>query len=450
MKITTEQKKTLEELIASNELRNTLNLLLEIANEFPTSAYRTSIINIQGDLSGLEKEKNDGLLSDEAFAIRESRIRIRTSKIVNEIWLESTKNKNPKLLEFEELKNDILPIYLEHNGIKATIDLLENLLNDSDIKKALGDIQLELSKAYAIYSFTVAKSENSSTKKNFSEWQSIRDSLSQKIDNIIYNLAEAQLVENWDNIFVENRFGLKKKTERSSGHIYGLFTPADQIIIPENLEENRQKNAFRRLLHKSQDAIAVEDYASAYQSCLEIRNDLEPESAQLYEYLLLVFSKKTQTKNIVIEFFNGKTDSLKYLILYAGRYFQFQEDEKCSSPTGKYNVAEIINSLSESLDLMYSYQTGDYILSDPSKKDTENRRNIIKTIEIALEIFYSIPSAPPVSFLEIALNELCGGGKFDWLEVKGDKKGGWDLKNRELNVKIDALTKIKEINSILK
>lgn len=472
MIISNEQYKILHELVVKNDFEGCFNFLDNLDTQHKELAlYSIEISNLRGRWNKHKKEEIHGILANNEKDINLNRIRVDVLALIELLFVVPLPRQKKRLLNFEDFKKDRLPEFIKYNGIKSNIALLKALISiDSDKTKYLNEIQLDLNKAYSRFSFTVFKAKegyaekdknakDSTTKDKFAEWSEQQKVIKKRIDTLILDLNESDLKSDWDEIFLQNNFGLNEKNSEIRTDIIGLFTPADEIAIPkrlmqvekDNLSEKEQGTIFRRLLHRSQDALVVEEYEKAYDYCLQIRDRLEPESAQLYEYLLLIFTKKNTPKKIVQEILEEEKETLlNYLVLYTGRYFQFHRDNKCQSLTGENNILEIIESLSNSLRDSYSNLPGGYVFEDESKH-IDSKAKVKKTIDAALKIFYSIPDAPTMSFLkQVVINELSGGGKFSWIEINEETDDGWSLKDKVSKIHYSALTKLDEINIIYK
>lgn len=454
------KKDYIRKLVTQGEWRNATKNLLELIVDFEDSMLTNQILQINARYETLYRSDIQGTISLDEKTLEKNKIDISLFATIDEVFellnIKNDHNSNRITLdELNNLKDSRLPYFLEQSGIRSTIQLLKNLFESSSSKLTeLKILESEISQNDSKYSFTVAENQELESKNKFEEWRKARDKIKEQVELLISQIQEEDITKsgNWENIYLET-LGLGNSDESSSNDIYGLFTPADEITPPKDLNE-REKHLFRRLLHRSQDALAVKNYKIAYKCCQEIRDNVEPNSAQLYEYMLLIFAKKEGTENIVREALEGnKNDALvKHLILYAGRYYQFQKSGACASLTGKDNIQEVINGLSNSLRKEYSNIEGDYILVEKDSKEKETQRlKVKKAIRVAFDISYAIPEAPPTSFLNIAFNELSGGGKFDWIEIANITDSGWkliDKKHRKAEVQLNALTTIKEIETL--
>ena len=90
-----------------------------------------------------------------------------------------------------------------------------------------------------------------------------------------------------------------------------------------------QKTDFRRSLLLAKDAMAVKNYSQAYAYCDHVRTKVDPQSAQLYEYLLITFLQKETALRTMQEAVNGNDRLLQYVLLYASRLRDYEREAKC-------------------------------------------------------------------------------------------------------------------------
>ncbi len=449
-------KDEIKKLISDAKIREAINVLLEVVD----SKCYDEVIGQSSRFSKLEKEILESTITRQDEVIEHNKIVKVLLEIIEKCNDGLDSKEKISLEDLRKLKESQLQYFLEQEGIRATIQLLKKLLDSSSEKLAeLKRIESEIVKNDSKYSFAVSGSQEKNPRTKFENWNQTKEYLHNRISVIISEVGVNDITSsnNWEKIYLETlALGQFDGGKNYMTDVYGLFTPADEIIPPDELKEEK-KDIFKRLLHRAQDALAVKDYSTAYRCCEKIRDNIEPKSAQLYEYMLLIFAKKEGVEKIIkeaLEYKEEKEDSLvRHLILYSGRYYQFERDKP--SPTGEDNIQEVINSLSRSLKNEYSEITGDYLFSEGKINDIElnGRLKIIRTIEVTFNLRYAIPKAPPMSFLNIIYNELSGGGKFDWLEITDYDESGWLLQDKRLGnekLHINALTLISEIRIILR
>ncbi|GAB4488215.1 MAG: hypothetical protein OHK0019_04300 [Saprospiraceae bacterium] len=260
-----------------------------------------------------------------------------------------------------------------------------------------------------------------------------------ELQHLIRDLPEADLVKNWKQVFIRDYFQFTAGI-RATTTVPPFFVPVDEIAIPETLnlpvgpreQESleqigllsfEQKSDFRRSLLLAKDALAVKNYTQAYAHCDHVRTKIDPQSAQLYEYLLITFVQKETPARILQEAANGNDRMLQYVLLYAGRYQDYQRDGKCPSSTGPYNLAIASESLSDAALKLYHQFPNDAVLHTGKHAESvpDNRRTLRIILDNTLKICRLV--YPSEELLEAAVVESCGGGKHHWLK-RVDVVGG--------------------------
>lgn len=239
---------------------------------------------------------------------------------------------------------------------------------------------------------------------------------------------EQQLRPGWRTLFLDTY----KKSELHQTTAF--FFPNDDIKIPETLnlpaaadgtEEHtgflsyEQKLEFRRLLLLCQDALAVEKYAAAHHYCEQARTQIDPQSAQLYEYLLVSFIKKEQPVNIVRRLLDGVASGYNHVKLYSDRYnqYQYHYPPQCPSETGVHNQEVAVEELASALHSLYSGIEHNAICHTGARDAGESaagQSTILKCLDAFTRIFHSL--SPTSIFIDSLLIELVGGGKYNWME----------------------------------
>ncbi|MEM6397308.1 MAG: hypothetical protein AAF741_13255 [Bacteroidota bacterium] len=69
--------------------------------------------------------------------------------------------------------------------------------------------------------------------------------------------------------------------------VFAFVSRMDRVHLPSSLVGEDQQQAYKRAFYKLQDLYHAGEFEAAYQQGLHIRDELESESGQLYEYLLL-------------------------------------------------------------------------------------------------------------------------------------------------------------------
>ncbi|MBV6443006.1 MAG: TIR domain-containing protein [Haliscomenobacteraceae bacterium CHB4] len=253
-----------------------------------------------------------------------------------------------------------------------------------------------------------------------------------ELQHLISDLPEADLVRNWKQVFIRDYFHFTDGS-RSAATVPPFFVPADEIAIPETLNlpvgprgqeameqigllSFEQKNDFRRSLLLAKDALAVKNYTQAYAHCDHVRTKIDPQSAQLYEYLLITFMQKETPGRILQEAAKGNDRMLQYVLLYAERYRKYQNDGKCPSSTGLHNLAIASESLSDAALKIYHHMPNDSVRHTGKHAESvpDNRRLMRIILDNTLKICRLV--YPSEELLEAAVVESCGGGKCHWLK----------------------------------
>jgi hypothetical protein len=302
-----------------------------------------------------------------------------------------------------------------------------------------------------------------------------------ELQHLIRDLPEEDLVNNWKQVFIRDYFHFTDGS-RAVSTVPPFFVPVDDIAIPETLnlpvgpreQESleqigllsfEQKNDFRRSLLLAKDALAVKNYTQAYAHCDHVRTKIDPESAQLYEYLLITFMQKETPKRILEEATKGNDRMLQFVLLFAERFRKYQRDGKCPSTTGKHNLAIASESLSDAALKMYHQFPNDAVLQTGKHAESapDNRHTLRIILDNTLKICRLVH--PSEELLEAGVVESCGGGKCHWLrrvDVIGEHfqfvpDGNFDLLG-EINELLDMLqgmeaddaTKIVKESAILR
>ena len=320
-----------------------------------------------------------------------------------EISMESARQR---LLEQSERLN-LLPVFA----------LLRAIAADARLKKASYELE---------DNFGEILRQGRSAKIALAEFLNKATVLRNDLQDLIRRIHSTEIVPDW-------RLAFQRATFSESGNL-ALFSPKEEIMMPEtlNLPEQLgedghlvamgaltlpQQADFRRQLLLAQDAMGIENFGRAYQHSDHVRSHIDPRSAQLYEYLLLAFLQKETPDRIAIDAVDDdKRQLLNHIILYASRLREYQEAGQCPTSTGIYNLQAAAEELGEALCRIYDAMPNDHLL-DTGKRGEEapdNRGMISRSREMGELIFRSVH--PYSGFLEVLVNELCGGGKFDWIQ----------------------------------
>lgn len=325
------------------------------------------------------------------------------------------------VLDFEDVRERLL-VWLEHCDLAPLFSFLKQLLHPEKTPDAL--FQLE-------DAFGEWKQQSQRNKLEFDVFSTTVASIRLDLRRLITQLEQVQFRKNWPGIFANTYYGLAP-VSTPADPLAGLFLPTGEIFIPKTLNLPRhapeegpepdtgdlsasQQQEFRRNLLLAQDAIGMGNFSRAHAHCEHVRAQIDPQSAQLYELLLISYLKKETPDRIIHDAVYGKGMKLNHVIVYAGRFSEYQSAGKCPSEAGRYNLVATAQALSDALLRLYSTYQNDYILHT-GRYGTEvpdNRAAISHCVQTAMVIYRTIH--PYRGFLELAVNELCNGGKYDYI-----------------------------------
>ena len=299
------------------------------------------------------------------------------------------------------------------------------------------------------------------SKITMAELEIAMEPLRYDLQQLILNLRENELSGDWKTTFIRDYFRfVKAPTEAASAPPY--FVPCDEIAIPETLNltvgprehealeqigllSYEQKLDFRRSLLLCRDALAVQQYDKAYAHCEHARHEIDPQSAQLYEYLLLTYLQKEGAERIMHDAIYQTGKLLNFVALYAGRMQDYQREGKCPTTTGPYNLEMASEALSDAALRVYHGFQNDYIRhTGHHASDVPDQRATIQNILVQT---FTVNRAvhPYEEFLETAIIEYCGGGKCHWIgkvEVAGDYFRFLPLDNFDLEGEVAELLQL--------
>lgn len=314
----------------------------------------------------------------------------------------------------------------------ALLALMNRLVSDVRAKRAVLDLEdalVALQEKARLSSITMM------------EFETAMHPLRRDLEQLLMNLREEELVADWKAIFTQSYFHYAppKKTAARAAPV-PFFLPCDDIAVPETLNlpvgpreqealeqigllSYEQKLDFRRSLLLCRDALAVLNPSKAYAHCEHVRNQIDPQSAQLYEYLLLTYLQKEGAGRIMHDAIHQGGKLLHHVSLYAGRMREYQRGGQCPSTTGAYNLEIAAEALSDAALEVYQSFPNDYIRHTGHHADgvPDNRallQNILRQTFVVNRTVH-----PYEEFLEAAIIEYCGGGKYHWIEhveVAGD------------------------------
>jgi len=344
-----------------------------------------------------------------------------------------------QLLEAAPISNDIgiglieLPISIE--------DLRERLLAQTDrinhapllalLKRLIRDVQVKRGVLDVEDYFKQLREKTRLSQINLVELKEQAEPIQNDLFNLIQRLQEEDLVTGWRQIFIRDYYRFVGDS-REDSTVPPFFVPVDDIIIPEtsNLPNEamgsaqtgagllslEQKNDFRRNLLLTKDAMAVKNNAQAFALCDHVRSNIDPQSAQLYEYLLITFLQKETALRIMQNAVNGNDRSLQYVLMFASRLRDYERDGRCRSSTGLHNLEIASEGISDAALRLYHALPNDPLrhTGEHAKSVPDNRTSLRVILDNTLKVCRLVH--PSEELLEAAVIECCGGGKCHWLE----------------------------------
>lgn len=244
-------------------------------------------------------------------------------------------------------------------------------------------------------------------------------------------LQEEDLVRNWRGLFIRDYFHFVSDS-RDETTVPPFFVPVDEIDIPETLnlpvgpreQESleqigllsfEQKSDFRRSLLLAKDAMAVKNYAQAFAHCDHVRTKIDPQSAQLFEFLLITFLQKETPMRVIQEAMTGNDRLLQHVLMFASRLRDYQREGKCVSSTTFHNLAIASEAISDAALRVYHHFPNDPILHTGKHTESvpDNRIPLRIILDDTLKVCRLV--YPSEELLEAAVIECCGGGKCAWV-----------------------------------
>jgi hypothetical protein len=346
---------------------------------------------------------------------------------------------------FEQMRQRLFS-FISKNNLSAALHLLLRLVHDSALERAVFG---------AIEEHTRLHQQARKEHFDFYQFWQHTEAIRADLEGIVQRLEEPMLHPAWPQTFENEYLGFAKIEAEGVG-MMGLFTQADDIIVPETRSAGDEKSAaerflteaqkleYKRLFILAQDEEAVGRPHRAFHYCEQIKNTLDPESAQLYEHLLLNYAKKETPKSVVERALRKEGRSLDFVVLYAGRFKHYAQTKTCFSPTGHYNVAEVADGLANALRAAYAEVPNDYILDTGGNaaRHPSAFERLLDCRRIATRLYNYVHTTE--GFLEIMLNEICGGGKCLWLERVGVENGRFRVYNHE---DFDLLGEIRSVKA---
>ena len=361
--------------------------------------------------------------------------------------------------------NISLPISIE--------DLRERLLAQTDrinhapllalLKRLIRDVQVKRGVLDVEDYFKQLREKTRLSQISLVELKAKASPIQADLFNLIERLQEEDLVQEWRQIFIRDYYRFVGDS-REDSTVPPFFVPVDDINIPETLnlpigpreQESlaqigllsfEQKNDFRRSLLLAKDAMAVKNNAQAYAYCDHVRTKVDPQSAQLYEYLLITFLQKETATRAMEDAVQGNDRLLQYVLLFASRLRDYEREGKCRSSTALHNLEIASEGVSDAALRLYHALPNDPLRHTGKHAESvpDNRRPLRVILDNTLKVCRLVH--PSEELLEAAVIECCGGGKCHWIERVDVVKGQFQFVP---NGHFDLLGEIHELQEMLR
>ncbi len=220
-----------------------------------------------------------------------------------------------------------------------------------------------------------------------------------------------------------------------------IALPKHPTILPDSAQSpltEEEKKQYRRQVNLLQDRIRYGDYDGAYTTACLVAEELEGESIQLRELLLVSLFKKTGVQEIVRNYLEGTGEYFLKLKLHAEKIANLSQFDSGvakanrsksgkatgslqATPTAALNIRLICRLLINEIRHIYQEKRFngrkfDYL---EQQETLEIRMYYSRLIQITMGI-YSLHPMP--TFFGTLMLELSGGGYLDWLRVDKNMK----------------------------
>ena len=307
------------------------------------------------------------------------------------VWSNNTVRKN--LLE-----------YLDSYGFTSCILLL----------KALGTLPAPIQKLTEQYHELYWKFNNS-PEESAGDWIATKEKFILFLKEEMVRLEQEQFYPGWKKLLWDE---LRHPQLLVAEPYYILFPSAEEI---QKLKSKKQIDwpKYRRLLHLAQNAYKIEDYEQAYQYCLEIQTDIETDSTQLYEYLMMSFFHLSQKAEVslVQKAFRGESKYLNLLFVYINRIKSLSiKAQQGLSPSSSQKIDEITHQLAIDLQRAINPVDYEYLFPQPAGSATEitgQRQAMEKYLDLGGQIVKYVGAR--ANLVKQLLTEIAGSGHFLWV-----------------------------------
>ncbi|MEM7572544.1 MAG: hypothetical protein AAF433_06575 [Bacteroidota bacterium] len=347
---------------------------------------------------------------------------------------------------WEEVRERIRAI-LHLNGMVPALIFLDQLVGQLGQRAELGAIQA----AYEDWADLLS----SEAGNEGAIWQYDLRRLQTRLEDLLNELNEEDLRKSWSLHFhqLTTVFGDSSEQYRDEV-VFALVSRVERILIPTTIAGEEQQQAFKRAMYRLQDLYHAGQFGEAYQQALQIRDELECESSQLYEYLLLSFFRKEGPKAIIDRAITqADYEPLRHLYVYASRLQRLQwpaelpEDatshpayafhgKGMASDTAVHNLRQIANGLLLRLAERYSLLVSQH---DSAAARLALQRGMWLTGLIGQYV------AGDALFAPLVVTELAGGGlqETQWVKVEGGEL-------RNVYPDFDALSLLRSARRVLR
>lgn len=259
----------------------------------------------------------------------------------DELWDENTPEEGIHL-KLADVTDKMLAV-LHQYGISALLSFTRYLIKTPSLRKKLVHAEAEAAKHDFQYRDRLRKitynAPGSSARQEAARLQELtnakRVALLNDVALTIGKIVEDDLVDRYKLTFrnVEATFSW----HNSAGERQLLLSPLEMIQVPAYLNSDSDYLEYKRLMVQAQDAYLAHRYEEAHDLFLRVRNEIDPESAQLYEFLLSSYFKKYRGPHLIDRYLSTNTkrkstrreeNPLYQLYIYASRFHLLQGHRK--------------------------------------------------------------------------------------------------------------------------
>jgi hypothetical protein len=357
-------------------------------------------------------------------------------------------DRTPPPITLSDLRERLLEL-ADRNNLGDVLEVLHGIVHDADLLRRVLALKDEFVGAHLRERLQLA------------DYQEKIKNIRCRTEQLIGELTEERLLHlGWPSVFLEM---YRTSSQRET---FPFFLPGEDIQIPETLNlpvttddagsaervgllSYEQKLEFRRLLLLAQDALAVEKYSLAHAHAEQVRTKIDPQSAQLYEMLLVSFVKNENPNRIMHRLMEGIKSGFNHVKLYSDRFELYQngQPQRCPTQTGRHNRLVAIEELGAGLEREYQALTPHAILDTGARAGdpAETRKRVLQCLEALFLLYQSL--LPTKVLVEPMILEIIGGGKCHWLERMELRDGVWQFVG---NADFDIEGKIGELLDLLR